>query len=64
MKSQTIAVLDVGKTNKKVLIYDLDLNLLDMTTASFPEIDQLNLKLEQPEAVFDWFCEVLAEFSA
>ena len=33
MSMQAIAVLDIGKTNKKVLIYDMDLNILDITIA-------------------------------
>ncbi|MCK5643620.1 MAG: carbohydrate kinase, partial [Gammaproteobacteria bacterium] len=64
MNPEVIAVLDVGKTNKKVLVYDLELGLVDIRTESFPEIEKNGFKLEQPQEVFDWFCDVLSEFSA
>jgi sugar (pentulose or hexulose) kinase len=47
-----IAVLDIGKTNKKVLIYDKRLKILDKNVKAFGEVtDQAGLKLE----VF-WVC--------
>ena len=63
MKPETIAVLDVGKTNKKVLIYDLKFNVLEISKESFPEIEKDGLQHEQPDAVFDWLCETLSNFS-
>jgi len=63
MKSDTIAVLDVGKTNKKVLIYDYKFNVLESSTQSFPEIEKDGLQHEQPEAVFNWSCDTLSQFS-
>ena len=33
-----IVVFDIGKTNKKLLVYDPDLRLVDSTFAAFPEI--------------------------
>ena len=63
MKHEAIAVLDVGKTNKKVLIYDKNFNVLEETVESFPEIETDGLQLEQPQAVFDWFCGILAGYS-
>jgi len=63
MKPDTIAVLDVGKTNKKVLIYDLQFNVLESSKESFPEIEKDGLQHEQPDAVFNWLCGTLAQFS-
>ena len=63
MKQDTIAVLDVGKTNKKVLIYDLQFNVLETRTQSFPEIEKDGLQHEQPQAVFNWLCDNLASLS-
>jgi len=63
MKPETIAVLDVGKTNKKVLIYDLQFNVLVSSTESFPEIEKNGLQHEQPKAVFTWLCDTLSQFS-
>jgi L-fuculokinase len=63
MKQETIAVLDVGKTNKKVLIYDRQLNVLEIVKESFPEIEKDGLQHEQPEAVFAWFCDTLSQLT-
>ena len=64
MKNEAIAVLDIGKTNKKVLIYDKQLKILDKISHAFGEVAGDNsLKLEQPEAVFEWFISVLKTFS-
>ena len=63
MKPETIAVLDVGKTNKKVLIYDLKFNVLESSKESFPEVEKDGLQLEQPDAVFNWLCQTLSQFS-
>jgi sugar (pentulose or hexulose) kinase len=38
MKEKVIAVFDVGKTNKKILLFDLDLNLVSESEERFPEI--------------------------
>ncbi len=38
MKEKVIAVFDVGKTNKKILLFDFDLNLVSETEEKFPEI--------------------------
>lgn len=38
MKEKVIAVFDVGKTNKKILLFDFDLNLVSETEEKFHEI--------------------------
>ncbi|MBI9016637.1 MAG: carbohydrate kinase [Phycisphaerae bacterium] len=63
MKTETTAVLDIGKTNKKAIIFDMDLNALSITTKQFPEIDNHGFLVEQPEAIFQWFLETLSEKS-
>ena len=64
MKEDVIAVLDVGKTNKKVLIYNKQLEILAKETNTIGEITGDNgLKLEQPEVVFEWFLLTLKKFS-
>ena len=63
MKKDVIAVLDIGKTNKKVLIYDKQLKILEKKSQAFGEVaGDNNLKLEQPEAVFDWFLSILRTY--
>lgn len=65
MKQDVIAVLDIGKTNKKVLIYDDKLKILDKQTKAFGEVDDgSGMKLEQPEAAFEWFISILKDFSS
>ena len=62
--SDVIAVLDVGKTNKKVFIYNKQLQVLEKNVKAFAEItDSCGLKIEQPEAVFQWFKENLKDYS-
>jgi len=59
-----IAVLDVGKTNKKVLIYDKQLKILAKISKAFGEkVTKQGLRLEQPEAVFLWFLNQLKNYS-
>ena len=38
MKEKVIAVFDVGKTNKKILLFDSDLNVLSVTEEKFAQI--------------------------
>jgi sugar (pentulose or hexulose) kinase len=38
MKEKVIAVFDVGKTNKKLLLFDFDLNIVSEVEEKFPEI--------------------------
>lgn len=54
-----IAVLDVGKTNKKVLVYDRDLRLLEQVYASFPADDSGPIHLEPIEQQQAWFLDQL-----
>ncbi|HUX11539.1 MAG TPA: FGGY family carbohydrate kinase [Spirochaetia bacterium] len=59
-----IAVFDVGKTNKKLLIYDRDLNILNSTYRVFPTIDRDGVELEDVESVEAWLREQLRIFAA
>lgn len=59
-----IAVLDVGKTNKKVFIYNKQLQVLEKNVKAFAEVTGASgLKIEQPDAVFQWFKENLKDYS-
>ncbi len=66
MRERVVAVLDVGKTNKKVLIYSMELKVAARVSRVFDEVEDpaTGLQLEQPEAVYDWFIEQLKVFSA
>jgi sugar (pentulose or hexulose) kinase len=50
-----IAVLDIGKTNKKILIYDQNLNIIDQKKQIIPEIVLDGIPREDIGAIKDWF---------
>ena len=54
-----IAVLDIGKTNKKLVIYDNDIRQIDSIYSSFPTIKYENLDIEDIEGIDAWFIEGL-----
>ena len=58
-----LAVLDIGKTNKKTLILDSKLQILAQETTSLSEYLSGGMRLEQPEQIFDWFLDSLAKFT-
>lgn len=54
-KKQAIAVFDIGKTNKKLLIFDLGMNLLESTHEKFEEYQKDELIYEMVEEAWEWF---------
>ncbi len=64
MAGKRIAVIDIGKTNKKVLIFDENLRILDSAYKSFEEFVEGNIHYERVEEAFAWFVEQLKRFSA
>lgn len=58
-----IAVFDVGKTNKKVLIFDENLVLVDMITGSIPEYSEKGINFEQVDEIREWFLAALTDFA-
>ncbi len=58
-----IAVLDIGKTNKKIVIYNHTLTLVDSVYKEFPPIMENGLPIEQTEAVAVWFIQQLTRLS-
>lgn len=63
MSAYHIAVIDIGKTNKKVLIYDDQLKVVDSSYRSFEEVIDGAVHFEPIEAMTAWFKEVLSGFS-
>ena len=61
---KTIAVFDVGKTNKKVLVYDDRLRIVDSRYRSFPARVQDGVEVEPLEQIEQWFLDTLREMSA
>ena len=59
-----IAVLDIGKTNKKILIYDQNLNMVDSVYKSMPAVPYEELEVENVEEIESWFYDKLKTFSS
>ncbi len=55
-----IAVFDVGKTNKKLLVFDSRLQLLESTYASFPPVRRDDVEMDDIDAIDAWLFEQLA----
>lgn len=64
MKNYHIAVFDLGKTNKKLLIYDQDLALLDQSSTQVEELAKEGYRAENVEEIFDWYKLRLKELSS
>jgi len=54
-----IAVLDIGKTNKKLVIYDNNLKQMDSIYSSIPTIKFENLDVEDIDGINSWFIDGL-----
>ena len=62
-QSSVIAVIDIGKTNKKVLLFSRDLELLDSAYRSFDEYERDGIRYEDVENAFDWIVGQLRTFA-
>lgn len=60
---QVVVVLDIGKTNKKIALYDAEMKLLEIYSRSFPSVAFEELFVEQVEAIEDWFLDTLREIA-
>ncbi len=63
MENRYIAVIDVGKTNKKVLIFDEQLKLVDSVYHSFEEFIEGPIHYENIIPMVAWMKEQLKVFS-
>lgn len=61
--TDAIAVFDVGKTNKKILLYDDRFTVLDRRVRHFDTVVRDGVEVEVIEEVRDWFVETLRELS-
>lgn len=59
-----IAVFDVGKTNKKLMIFDENLHIVDTITEKFDEYIKKGIRFEPIDAINTWFLEGLKNFSS
>jgi sugar (pentulose or hexulose) kinase len=63
MPDSFIAVIDVGKTNKKILVFDSKLKIADSAYKSFDEYVEDGVHYESVEAASKWMMDQLAVFS-
>jgi len=63
MNNFYLAVLDIGKTNKKVLIYDQNLKMVVSTYKTFEQIDHGDFLSDDLEAIYEWFLSSLKNFA-
>ena len=61
---KAIAVFDVGKTNKKLLIYDFDLTLLDSSYEQFDALESDGQFVESTDEAFAWLQGALVRAAA
>ena len=64
MSAGHIAVIDVGKTNKKVIVFDQALHIVDSSFAEFSESVEDGIHLENIAGMTAWFKKTLAGFAA
>lgn len=63
MENYHIAVIDVGKTNKKILIYDQGLKVVDEKTVRIPEMEVGDVLLDDIEKLKSWILDAFSSFS-
>jgi sugar (pentulose or hexulose) kinase len=62
--SKKIAVLDVGKTNKKLLVFDEKLNVLDSIYKNIPADESGSVHFEMINEMSEWFLNGLSEMAS
>ncbi|MBI9085530.1 MAG: hypothetical protein JEZ11_18175 [Desulfobacterales bacterium] len=60
---QYIAVLDIGKTNKKLLVFDHRMTLVDSVYETFEEFHQDGFIYEPVQEAMDWFFDRLRDMT-
>ena len=63
MDNYHIAVLDIGKTNKKILIYDAELNIVDERFKRFPEIEESGMLYDDTDSIRAWILKAISELN-
>lgn len=64
MRVPVVAVLDVGKTNKKALLFDRDFQLVAEDRTTFEPGTRDGLETERTDGLMEWFQGALKKFSA
>jgi len=63
VKPQTVAVLDVGKTNKKVALYDRAFSVLGEQRTTIQPLDNNGLEVEDTATLLKWFRSALGHLA-
>ncbi|NOY09364.1 MAG: carbohydrate kinase [Spirochaetes bacterium] len=58
-----IAAFDIGKTNKKIILFDENLKVLTSSYSSFPTLKRGNLEVEDIEGIEQWIINSLSAYS-
>ncbi len=61
MQDYHIAVIDIGKTNKKILIYDSLLEIIDVRMKKFEEIAKGEIRYDDTEGLWRWILKTLRD---
>ena len=65
MKEKVIAVFDVGKTNKKILLFDFDLNIVSESEEKFQEVtDDDGFECDNIEKIEEWILSSVKQLLA
>ncbi len=64
MEKYHIAVIDIGKTNKKILIYNHQLEKVDEKTIRIPEIEKGDILFDDLAKLKDWILDTFSSFSS
>ena len=66
MADYRIAVLDIGKTNKKLFVYDSGLRCLnpDEEGESFPQVEVDGVLCDDVAAIHSWMIDALSDAAA
>lgn len=60
---KVVVVLDIGKTNKKIALYDREGKLLEIFSKGFPSEAYEELRVEQVASIESWFLDSLRNIS-
>lgn len=63
MDNYHIAVLDIGKTNKKILIFDAQLHIVEEVFTRIPEIEEDDILIDDVESLKSWILDTLSDLA-
>ncbi len=63
MKQPGVVVLDIGKTNKKAVVYDRDFRVLAEERISLGTVEWRRLEVERTDELLAWFRDRLRQFA-